>query len=80
MLRFTKDGSVGLTKEGGACCKANKGPVVEYHYLVDSISLRPIEINLKHLIYASFQSFSVDNSRNDNTFSAIISDPLDMRD
>ena len=33
LLRFTKDGSVGLTREGGVCCKKNKGPVVEYHIL-----------------------------------------------
>lgn len=33
LLRFTTDGSVGLTKEGGVCCKVNKGPVVEYHIL-----------------------------------------------
>ena len=33
LLRFTKDGSVGLTREGGVCCKVNKGPIVEYHIL-----------------------------------------------
>lgn len=33
LLRFSKDGDVGLTKEGGVCCQVNKGPVVEYHIL-----------------------------------------------
>lgn len=33
LLRFSQDGDVGLTKEGGVCCQVNKGPVVEYHIL-----------------------------------------------
>jgi hypothetical protein len=33
LLRFTKDMDVGLTKEGGVCCKVEKGPMVEYHIL-----------------------------------------------
>ncbi|KAL9190219.1 hypothetical protein ACHAXT_007430 [Thalassiosira profunda] len=33
LLRFSKDGDVGVTKEGGVCCQVNKGPVVEYHIL-----------------------------------------------
>ena len=33
LLRFTKDGKVGLTREGGVCCQVNKGPIVEYHIL-----------------------------------------------
>jgi hypothetical protein len=34
LLRFTKDMDVGLTKEGGVCCKVEKAPmVVEYHIL-----------------------------------------------
>ncbi|KAL3796838.1 hypothetical protein ACHAW5_002524 [Stephanodiscus triporus] len=33
LLRFTKDGNVGLTREGGVCCQVNKGPIVEYHIL-----------------------------------------------
>jgi len=33
LLRFSKDGDVGLTKEGGVCCQVNKGVVVEYHIL-----------------------------------------------
>ena len=34
LLRFTKDKEVGLTKEGGVCCKVEKGPMmVEYHIL-----------------------------------------------
>ena len=33
LLRFSKDGGVGLTKEGGVCCQVNKGPIVEYHIL-----------------------------------------------
>ncbi|KAL3823590.1 hypothetical protein ACHAXA_005571 [Cyclostephanos tholiformis] len=33
LLRFSKDGDIGLTKEGGVCCQVNKGPIVEYHIL-----------------------------------------------
>lgn len=33
LLRFSKYGDVGLTKEGGVCCQVNKGPMVEYHIL-----------------------------------------------
>ncbi|KAL7536973.1 hypothetical protein ACHAXR_007510 [Thalassiosira sp. AJA248-18] len=33
LLRFSKEGDVGLTKEGGVCCQVNKGPVMEYHIL-----------------------------------------------
>ncbi|KAL7554147.1 hypothetical protein ACHAWF_018969 [Thalassiosira exigua] len=33
LLRFSKEGDVALTKEGGVCCQVNKGPVVEYHIL-----------------------------------------------
>ena len=33
LLRFSKDGDVGLTKEGGVCCRVDKGLAVEYHIL-----------------------------------------------
>ena len=33
LLRFSKDGDVGLTKEGGVCCQVNKGISIEYHIL-----------------------------------------------
>lgn len=33
LLRFSKDGDVGLTKEGGVCIQVNKGPAIEYHIL-----------------------------------------------
>lgn len=33
LLRFSKDGDVGLTKEGGLCIQVNKGVVMEYHIL-----------------------------------------------
>ena len=33
LLKFSKDGDVGLTKEGGVCCRVMKGPVTEYHIL-----------------------------------------------
>ncbi len=33
LLRFSKDGYVGLTKEGGVCIQVNKGPAIEYHIL-----------------------------------------------
>ena len=33
LLKFTRDGDVGLTKEGGVCCRVQKGPVTEYHIL-----------------------------------------------
>ena len=34
LLRFTKDGDVGLTREGGVCCKVEKSAMmVEYHIL-----------------------------------------------
>jgi len=33
LLRYSPDGDVGLTKEGGVCCEVKKGPVVEYHIL-----------------------------------------------
>ena len=33
LLRFTKDEDVGLTKEGGVCCRVQKGPITEYHIL-----------------------------------------------
>lgn len=32
-LRISKKGDVGLTREGGVCCKIKKGPIVEYHIL-----------------------------------------------
>jgi hypothetical protein len=32
-LRFTRDGKVALTKEGGVSCKVRKGLAVEYHIL-----------------------------------------------
>ncbi|KAL3792684.1 hypothetical protein HJC23_009412 [Cyclotella cryptica] len=34
LLKFSKDMDVGLTREGGVCCRVDKGPmVVEYHIL-----------------------------------------------
>ena len=33
ILRFSEDGTVGLTKEGGVCCQVKKGPLIEYHIL-----------------------------------------------
>ena len=33
ILRFSEQGDVGLTKEGGVCCKVNKGMAIEYHIL-----------------------------------------------
>ncbi len=33
LLKFSKDGDVGLTKEGGVCCRVDKGLAVEYHIL-----------------------------------------------
>lgn len=33
LLRFTKDGGVGLTREGGVCIQVKKGLVTEYHIL-----------------------------------------------
>jgi len=33
ILRFSNDGTVGLTKEGGVCCQVRKGPLLEYHIL-----------------------------------------------
>ena len=33
LLRLSQDQSVGLTKEGGICCKVNKGLSIEYHIL-----------------------------------------------
>lgn len=33
LLRFSKGGDVGLTKEGGVCIQVNKGPAIEYHIL-----------------------------------------------
>jgi hypothetical protein len=30
LLRFSKDGDIGLTREGGMCWQVNKGPMVEY--------------------------------------------------
>ncbi len=33
LLRFSRDGDVGLKKEGGVCCQVNKGVIVEYHIL-----------------------------------------------
>jgi len=33
ILRFSPQGDVGLTKEGGVCCKVNKGVAIEYHIL-----------------------------------------------
>lgn len=33
LLRFSRKGDVGLTKEGGCCCKIAKGLAVEYHIL-----------------------------------------------
>lgn len=32
-LRLNKSGTVGLTKEGGVCCKVHKGLALEYHIL-----------------------------------------------
>eukprot|EP00980_Cylindrotheca_fusiformis_P012276 scaffold3001_cov122-Cylindrotheca_fusiformis.AAC.1 len=33
LLRLSQDQSVGLTKEGGVCCKVEKGLAIEYHIL-----------------------------------------------
>lgn len=33
LLRLSRQGDVGLTKEGGVCCKVAKGLAVEYHIL-----------------------------------------------
>lgn len=33
ILKISQDGMVGLTKEGGVCCKVNKGISIEYHIL-----------------------------------------------
>ena len=33
ILKFTSSGDVGLTKEGGVCCKVDKGMAIEYHIL-----------------------------------------------
>ena len=33
ILRFSRDQSVGLTREGGVCCKVQKGMAFEYHIL-----------------------------------------------
>jgi hypothetical protein len=33
LLRFSQDGDIGLTREGGVCCQVNKGPMVEYRIL-----------------------------------------------
>jgi len=33
LLRLSRDQSVGLTKEGGVCCKVHKGLAIEYHIL-----------------------------------------------
>ncbi|KAL3906943.1 MAG: hypothetical protein SGARI_003774 [Bacillariaceae sp.] len=33
LLRLSQDQSVGLTREGGVCCKKEKGVAVEYHIL-----------------------------------------------
>lgn len=33
LLRLSQDQSVGLTKEGGVCCKVQKGVAIEYHIL-----------------------------------------------
>jgi hypothetical protein len=33
ILRLSRDQSVGLTKEGGVCCKVHKGLAIEYHIL-----------------------------------------------
>jgi hypothetical protein len=33
LLRLSQDQSVGLTREGGVCCKKQKGVAVEYHIL-----------------------------------------------
>lgn len=33
ILKFNSKGDVGLTKEGGVCCKVNKGVALEYHIL-----------------------------------------------
>jgi hypothetical protein len=33
LLRLSQDRSVGLTREGGVCCKKHKGVAVEYHIL-----------------------------------------------
>ena len=33
LLRLSQDQSVGLTKEGGVCCRVHKGLAIEYHIL-----------------------------------------------
>ena len=33
LLKFSSDGAVGLTREGGVCCKVFKGLGIEYHIL-----------------------------------------------
>ena len=32
-LRMSRKGDVGLTKDGGVCCKVQKGLALEYHIL-----------------------------------------------
>jgi hypothetical protein len=46
-LRLTRDGGVGLTKEGGVCCKVRKGVTLEYHIL-GRIELACIEKHEDH--------------------------------
>jgi hypothetical protein len=43
-LRLSSNGNVGVTREGGVCCKVQKGITVEYHIL-GRMELGPVEIH-----------------------------------
>jgi hypothetical protein len=43
-LRLSSKGNVGVTREGGVCCKVQKGITVEYHIL-GRMELGPVEIH-----------------------------------
>ena len=54
ILRFSRDQSVGLTREGGVCCKVQKGMAFEYHIL-GKFEIASIE-NREHTDYRDLLS------------------------
>jgi hypothetical protein len=45
LLRFTRDKNVGLTKEGGVCCKVEKGPMMVEYHILGRFSIANVELS-----------------------------------
>ena len=43
LLRFTRDEDVGLTREGGVCCKVEKGRMMVEYHILGTLSIANVE-------------------------------------